>query len=308
MTETRQELALVCRSVTDADMQAKIKQVLPASVSIDRFTRVTLTAIQNNPAVLDGDRGSLYSACLEAAKRGLLPDGKQGALVIFNTKDGDQWVKRISFLPMVEGIIAEMAKAGVKAYATSVYANDEIKFKNDDKGQHVEHIPVVFGERGARLGAFACGTDKDGTTYVEAMSADDIEKVRARSKQRDKQTGAPKGTWLTDPERMEQKSALHRLRKRIPLLSDDDFDTESEIEYAAPTQPAAGTQSVEPSKEGSSPATSVPASAPPGNGKHRPKALQAVVDHANKGDPDNVQEPPTSGEPDMFTDDEDIDL
>src|ERR1700674_1657785 len=118
MTETRQELALVCRSIEDKDMQAKIKAVLPPSVSIDRFTRVTLTAIQNNPAVLDADRGSLYNACLESAKRGLLPDGKQAALVIFNTKDGDNWVKRVSLLPMVEGIIAEMAKAGVKSYAT----------------------------------------------------------------------------------------------------------------------------------------------------------------------------------------------
>jgi len=230
------DIVKVCQVIASDEMQSKIKAVLPKNVPVDRFTRVTLTALQNNPDVLEGDRMSLYNACIVAAQRGLLPDGKQGALVIFNTKQGDQWIKKIQFLPMVEGIIAEMSKAGVQAYATSVYANDEIEVWNDDDGQHVKHKPRVFGDRGERVGAFAAGKTADGRTYVEAMNIEELERIKSRSRSKDK-TGKVFGPWATDAERMEQKTALHRLRKRIPILIeqgwDDAEDTDTEMQPAA---------------------------------------------------------------------------
>jgi recombination protein RecT len=259
-------IAVVCRAIADPAMQDKFRSVLPPNVSLDRFTRVTLTAVQNNPALLECDRASLYNACVTAAQRGLLPDGKEGALVSFNTKQGDQWVKKVQFMPMPEGIIKEMAKAGIKAYAASVYEHDTIEIWSDDDGQHVMHRPKVFGDRGERVGAYASAKDADGRTYVEAMNMAELARAAAASRSKDK-AGNPIGPWKDWPERMEQKTVLHRLRKRVAILGDDDVverlreDDEAALLDHAPT-PAV--EAVEP------PSAPSPAK--------RPKTLQAIVE------------------------------
>lgn len=259
-------VSVVCASLVHPAMQEKFKQVLPPDVSLDRFTRVTITAVQNNPGILECDRATLYNACVTAAQRGLLPDGKEGALVSFSTKQGDQWIKKAQFMPMPEGIIKEMAKAGIKAYTVSVYANDTIDMWNDDSGQHVKHKPVVFGDRGDRIGALACAQDSEGRVYVEAMSMDDLSRAQAVSKAKDK-AGNPTGPWRDWPERMEQKTALHRLRRRVPIIGHDDM-TEAfrqDDEQMAPAE-----QPAEPVVTPAEPVAAKPAK--------RPKGLQAVID------------------------------
>src|SRR5271170_7688988 len=65
---------------------------LPSHIPAERFTRVVLTAVAQNPRLLKADRASLFTACMRAATDGLLPDGRDGALVTYSTKIGDQWV------------------------------------------------------------------------------------------------------------------------------------------------------------------------------------------------------------------------
>jgi phage RecT family recombinase len=274
-------------TIASPEMQQKFLQVLPSNISADRFTRVTLVAIQQDPSILECDRQSLYNACLTAAQRGLLPDKKEGALVAFNTKVGDQWVKKAQFMAMPEGIIKELAKAGVKVYATSVYAKDKIEIWNDDDGQHVRHVPDVFGDRGERVGAFAAAKDADGRSYVEAMNLIDLTKARNASKSKDKQ-GNPTGPWKEWPERMEQKTVLHRIRKRIAILGHDDIverlqeDETADVADVPEAAPAPAAAVVTPIK-------------PPTN---RPKGLQSVIEHDAGND-----EPP----PDDMVEDDDSD-
>ncbi len=276
-------LTTVCRAIADPAMTDKFRSVLPPSVSLDRFTRVTITAIQQNPAVLDADRQTLYSACVNAASRGLMPDGKEGALSVFNTKVNSEWVKKVQFMPMVEGIVKEMAKAGVKAYAVSVYQNDEIDFWNDETGQHVKHKPIVFGERGERIGALAVATDADGRTYVEAMDLDELARVMAKSRSKDKE-GNPVGPWRDSPERMEQKTVLHRVRKRVPIIGHDDI-----VEHMQQDE-AADYDTGEPDAAASAPIADVVAQQPAAQAtpKKRPRGLQAVVEQATHDDAESV--------------------
>lgn len=273
-------LTTVCRAIADPAMAAKFRAVLPPKVSIDRFTRVTIAAIQQNPSVLEADRQSLYNACVHAAARGLMPDGREGVLTVFNTKSGNDWIKKVQFLPMVEGVIKEMAQAGVKAYAVSVHANDEIEVWNDEAGQHVRHKPVMIGDRGERVGALAVATDADGRTYVEFMTREELARAAAKSRSKDRD-GNPTGPWRDSPERMEQKTVLHRLRRRVPMIGYDEIaerlHEDEQLEYGtdAPPQEAADTQESAPE--------AAPASKPNGNGK-RPRGLQAVVDQQSASD------------------------
>ena len=277
---------VVCRTLQAPQMQGIIKQALPPGVTEDRFTRATLTALRQNPDILDCDRNSLYNAIVRCAQDGLMPDGKQAAIVKFNVnvaKRGqpEQWVAKAQHMPMVEGIIHLLARAGVFAYAASVYENDTIQLWNDEDGQHVKHVPAKFGtDRGKRLGAFALGKTKDGQVYVEAMDMNDLEVPKRATKQKDR-NGNLIGPWRDVPDRMEQKSCLHRLAKRIPsaaLREEDEFQENAEAppEKAA-TEQNAGSQPSPPSSAGS-PSPEAPAE------KKRGRALQAVID-AGGADP-----------------------
>ncbi len=270
MNAPRNELAVVCQSLIHPEMQQKFKQVLPPEVSLDRFTRVTLTAIQKNPDILECDRTSLYNSCLDAANRGLMPDGREGAIVKFRQREG---APRAQFMPMPEGIIKELAKAGVKAHSVSIYESDQVEIWNDDDGQHFKHVPKVFGDRGERIGAVAWAKDAQGRTYVEAMNMDDLQRVAAVSRSKDR-NGNVVGPWAQWPERMSEKSALHRLRKRIPIIGHEDVVARlQDDEVADVDQGDDAGDSVVIQAAAEAPR----AAAPP---KSRPKGLQAALDAA----------------------------
>jgi len=258
-SEPKSSVMIIENTLRRGEMQDVIKKSLGEGVSLDKFTQAAITAIKHKPEIFeDCDRASIYNALVEAARDGLIPDGKQGALVPFRAKSGNNWIKRCQWLLMPAGILDKLAKLGVTAYAVSVYANDDISIWFDDEGQHVKHEPVIFGDRGERVGAYACGRTKQGVTYVEAMNMEDIDRVMAVSKQKNDK-GEMYGPWVEWPERMAEKSCLHRLCKRMPNveIADDPEFREAD--------PGPGI-------------TVLPRESVPTIQTGRPKALQAVVD------------------------------
>ena len=59
----------------------EIADVLPEHITEEKFRRVAMTAINLTPALYKCDRKSLLGALLNAATDGLLPDGREAALV-----------------------------------------------------------------------------------------------------------------------------------------------------------------------------------------------------------------------------------
>jgi len=244
-------------------MKQQIEGLLPPGVDYDRFTRVTMVAINTNPDVLTADRQSLYNAISRAAADGLMPDGREAALVVYSIKQGNGWAKAVRHMPMVEGIVKQMGKAGITAYAASVYENDQFEVWNDDTGQHIKHWPTPFKPRGELVGTYAVARTST-STYVETLNLEEIERIRASSK------SGEKGPWSVWYDRMAQKSALHRVKKRVPILdatiADSLRDPEEDLE--APVEA--------PEKAQEPVATEAQAETP----RRRPRGLQAVVDHA----------------------------
>src|SRR3982750_1182347 len=79
----------------DAPIAVQLKQkesqfqaALPPQVSVSKFIRVVLTAVQNNPRLEQTERRSFWNACMKAAADGLLPDNREAAFVIFRQKEG----------------------------------------------------------------------------------------------------------------------------------------------------------------------------------------------------------------------------
>lgn len=197
--------------------ESSFKAALPAHIPVERFMRVVMTATQRNPDLVAADRVSLFNSALLAAQDGLLPDGREGALVIYNTKKGSEWVKSVQWMPMIAGILKKCRNSGElsSVEAHTVHANDKFSYRIGIDEQPV-HEPDWFGDRGAVVGVYAVAKLKDGTRVSEIMGIADVEKVRAISRSKDK------GPWVDWWEEMARKTVLRRLSKRLPISSDLD--------------------------------------------------------------------------------------
>ena len=215
-------------------MEPQFKMALPSHISAEKFQRVAITAIQNNPDLVQADRRSLYAACMKSAQDGLLPDGREAALVTFNTKQKDgTWVKAVQFMPMLAGILKKVRQSGELAtiHADVVYANDKFRYWVDTSGQHIEHEPILFGERGNAIGVYAMAKTKDGSIFVQPLSLADIEKIRAVSKSKD---SGPWSQWWSE---MAKKSAIRRLAKYLPQSTDIENILHADDELFEPAEP-----------------------------------------------------------------------
>lgn len=200
-----------------------LRTALPPHMPPERFIRVVLTAVQNNPDLLAADRQSLWNSCMRAAQDGLLPDGREGAIVIYNTKvrgpDGqDRWIKKAQWMPMVFGILKKIRNSGQLAMITArvVYGGDKYRAWIDDDGEHVLYEASETPDKNIVRCIFAMAKTKDGELLVEPLTPADIDKIRSISRAKDK------GPWVDWWDEMAKKSAIRRLSKRLPMSSDLD--------------------------------------------------------------------------------------
>jgi recombination protein RecT len=193
----------------------EIAQNLPSTVSPDRFRNVVVTAANMSPDLLEADRRSLLGACVKCAADGLVPDGREAALVIFNQKSKDGgWEKRVQYMPMLAGILKRARNSGEIAGISVqvVYERDEFTFSPDDFDRPIRHtLPALTEERGKPVGAYALVKLKDGTVMAEAMGKAEIDRVRGVSKAKDA------GPWVQWWDQMARKTVLRRLSKYLPM-------------------------------------------------------------------------------------------
>lgn len=203
-------------AATIQTMKPNFMQALPPGVDPDRFTRVVMNAVQNDPALLEADKQTLFNACNRAAQDGLLPDGREGKIVVFNTKLNDKWVKAAQWMPMVGGLRKLAAKHGFSIDAQVVFANDEFVYELGDDTRIVHRPPPLGKPRGEVIGVYAIATHgTSGEKYREVMDKDAIEKVRAASK------GADKGPWKDWWDEMARKTVVKRIYKTLPIAFDE---------------------------------------------------------------------------------------
>jgi recombination protein RecT len=197
-------------------MDQEIASALPPHIPVERFMRVVLTAVNASPDLLSADRRTLMESAMKAAQDGLLPDGRDGAFVVFNTKSGDKWIKKVQWMPMIGGILKKVRNSGdlLTISAHVAYENDKFTYILGDD-EKIEHEPCM-GERGKPRLVYAVAKTKDGGIYREVMTVADVEKVRAVSR------AGKAGPWVEWWTEMAKKTVLRRLSKRLPMSSDLD--------------------------------------------------------------------------------------
>ena len=200
-------------------MSPEFQAALPPQINVEKFVRTTLTAVQMQPELLQADRRSLLGACMKSAQDGLLPDGREAALVIFRSKEGP----KVQYMPMIGGVLKKIRNSGELASISAqvAYSADLFEYELGDE-EKITHKPFLGGDRGDPIAVYAVAKTKDGAIYREVMSVSDVEKVRAASR------AGRFGPWVDWWDEMAKKTVIRRMAKRLPSSADVDQMMESD--------------------------------------------------------------------------------
>lgn len=198
---------------------ATFAPALPDHIPLDRFIRVVQTAVQRNPELLECDRKSLFEAAVLAAQDGILPDGREGVILVRRSKNG----KMASYQIMIQGIRKKARNTGeIATWETYlIHENDDFHIQLGDDPK-IHHVPLFPGDRGAIVGAYSIAVMKSGEKSREIMSIEEIEGIRNRSDGwKAFKDGKIRSTpWSTDPGEMMRKTVAKRHAKALPLSTD----------------------------------------------------------------------------------------
>jgi recombination protein RecT len=259
LTTTRAPSELQLLRVDLEKRAGEIKMALPQGIAAEKFQRTIITAAQQNPELLKADRRSLILACMKAAQDGLLPDGREAALVIYKTRTkrpkqggGTEWVSisSVQYIPMVYGLRKKILQASdadgtpiVSALSVNVVYAAEVEngyFRWEvGSDPEVSHAPMLsLTEEEAKdeniVAAYSIVTMHDGTKAYDVLRRFQIDKIRECS-----QTGAtgriakydmgdikkgqpipPKGPWVDWFPEMAMKTVMRHHSKTLPMSGD----------------------------------------------------------------------------------------
>ncbi|MBX9697890.1 MAG: recombinase RecT [Acetobacteraceae bacterium] len=194
-------------------LEPAIRAALPEHVPFDRFRRIVLTAVQADADLLRADARLLLTACLRAAQDGLMPDKREGVIMLFKGKP--------AWMPMVAGLMKLARNSGeiVSMQAQVVYRGEpfRVALGDEDRIMHERVLDAVDAGQ-PPIAVYAIALLRDGTRMHEAMTWKQVMKVKGSSASGDK---GPWGAW---PDEMARKTVLRRLLKRLPLSTDRDGD------------------------------------------------------------------------------------
>ena len=215
--------------------QPQFRAALPAHIPVERFVRVVLTAIQTSPKLAQMDRASLWNACMRAAQDGLLPDGREGALVPFKGK--------VTWIPMVGGIRKKVRNS--EAIATwdvhAVHAKDQFQFElgDDPYIKHKPFMPKPLERSGAEtdeqyrarlrahidpgplIAVYSVAVLKTGEKSRDMMTRADVELVRDTYARKD-DDGKFSPMWRNSFDEAAKKTLARRHAKVLPMSTDLD--------------------------------------------------------------------------------------
>ncbi len=216
MSNELQIMSNVYNNLQTVLIEQGIESLLPAQVTTEQFIRTAATAMIENPDLQAADKKSLILALTRCAKDGLMPDGREAALVVRNTKVDGSYIKKAVYMPMVDGVMKRARQSGQVTNIVSkvVYASDEFEYVIDEFGEHLKHKPAfVDNDEIVKVYSFARLTS--GEMVIEVMSRNEIERVRDIAT-----AGKPNGVWDKWFDRMALKTVIHRLARRLPCASE----------------------------------------------------------------------------------------
>jgi len=196
-------------------IQAGAKQfatALPKHVNSERFVRIAITTIRQNPKLAKCSQDSLLGALMVSAQLGLEP-GTLGQCYLIPFENKKAGTVECQFQIGYKGLIELLRRSGQLSdiYSYTVYENDDFNIEYG-LSRTLTHKPN-FDERGEIKGFYAVAILKDGAKAFEYMTKDEVikheEKYRKGSYKND--------VWNKNFEEMAQKTVVKKLLKWLPV-------------------------------------------------------------------------------------------
>jgi recombination protein RecT len=208
--------------------------VLPPSMDLQRFMRVSLLAVSKNPDILKCTPGSIIRSIVEAAEVGLEPTGSLNRAWLVPFKDKDKPKPEAQLMIGYQGYADLMRDSGrvTRVTAEIVYDGDLFKVVKGSEEPRIEHEPAYQTEDPTKITyVYAVAWFADGTSQFEVLTRAQVEAIRAKSRQRN----GP--TWTQNWAQMARKTAIRRLANYVPLSARASaaIARDDEREYGTPS-------------------------------------------------------------------------
>lgn len=220
----------------------KVMPILQSNnVAADVFVSALQTAVcmHKDAHKFASNKASLYTAIVKCANDGLLPDGKEAALIIYNTKQPDgSYLPEVQYQPMVQGLVKLARNSGdiSSIGAEVVFENDVFEYGYSNQGDIFKHLPCVKGDRGEPYAVWCRIKLKGGEEIFRVLTKAEIESVKTASKQKHQyETKSP--YWIEFWRKAAIKNALKYAPKSTRLDKLDrtiDYDNKTEFEFEEP--------------------------------------------------------------------------
>jgi recombination protein RecT len=221
---SNQSTALAKRNVTeliDSDaFRKQLAEALPNQLKPERMTRLALTMLKKNSALLHCDPVSIMACVVEIAQLGLEPEGVLGHAYMVPFSD------QCTLIVGYRGFMHLMYQSGVVTEVSAEIVRKGDVFKRVLGTQRgLVHEPIGIPEKDNEnfwQGAYAVVHFLSGGTAFEYLEKVKIYQARARSRGYQKHLKEGKSTpWVTDAEEMWKKTVIRRLAKRMPTSTTD---------------------------------------------------------------------------------------
>ncbi len=235
MSESK-ELTPIGQICTTLDtMGKKFQEALDGTgINPSRFIATAKTAIQTHAdtdKLARANRQSLYLAIQRSAGDGLMPDGREAALVVYGDK--------VQYQPMVQGLVKLARNSGEieSLGAFIVHEKDSFTYRAGIDNIPIHDCPNWFADRGAPIGVWAFVKLKTGDYLSPVMlTKERIDRIATRSKMAGNYNPQSGKDW----EEFWKKAAIRNILKYAPKstalekamqASDDEFDMNKESVY-----------------------------------------------------------------------------
>lgn len=195
--------------------EGQIAKALPSVMTPERFSRIAMTAVTQNPQLGQCTPGSFIGALLTAAQLGLEPNTPLGQayLIPFRNKGVLEAQFQLGYRGLIELAHRSGDLASIEAHI--VYENDEFEYELGLEPK-LRHVPAMK-DKGGIAWVYAIYKLKTGGFGFEVMSFDDIE---AHKKKYSKAAGKGFSPWQTSWEEMAKKTVIKRVLKYAPLKTE----------------------------------------------------------------------------------------
>lgn len=188
---------------------------LPKHINSERFTRIAITTIRQNPKLAECNAESLLGSLMTIAQLGLEP-GVLGQCYLIPFKNNKLGTIECQFQLGYKGMIELLRRTGQLSdiYAYTVYSNDEFSIEYGLE-RTLKHIPAFSNAegRGEIVGFYSVAILKDGTRAFEYMTKREVieheEKYRKGNFKND--------IWNKNFEEMSLKTVTKKMLKWLPI-------------------------------------------------------------------------------------------